>query len=450
MKNLFKIIIYIFLFSFINNCEKSNPTSSEIAVQQDSLQVLNYSWKIKNGMIESEDSISVLFNKKVSIKRINSNISYCLAEIEAEYTSNHHGFSFAFSCAKLGGDYSFDINVQDSTGDTKDFHIDVPLYTKKHALEGRILNYYLNDDKNTIWILTETPNTITLLNYPDLTLKYQIPLDFAPTKMVINPYNKYAYVLCNDYGIDNQDNYYYSYIYIINIDNGELIKKIHLDADEKDHPQHPNVYPYDIGFTKSGYGIFLQGVKGTSALRWKVIDSARDDTIHVHELYGFDNDQYPYFRKIYSNFDNSKLFLTPPYGSRKIIILNDDSHSFRLLRPEPNGRGNFIVPNRKNGLIYVCQLYEQFIMDLNGNYGILSYIDSRGSSSADFSYRNSEDNIIYFCNEDYLSINDYNKAEVLFWTDHIGLSDLKSSLDGKYIFMIKDKSIYQFYLELFY
>jgi hypothetical protein len=405
---------------------------------------------IGNGELGIHDSVYLLFNKPIQIKHIKSNWEFCVSDIKYKQVDNDRGVMFSFSCADLGGTYPFTIEVQDNSGQIliKDF--EVQYFTDRIKIEGQITCYKFIDYENRGWISTRIPNRLIEIALDSFKITRIIDLDFNPWSFVINPYNNLLYIL-SGYPYENiRDNRIYAY----NQQSGLLEKSISFEPEVGEYPPYANIYPYSIGFTKSGYGVvLLEGGGGD----WKIIDSSNDDTTYLHNDNGSGPYEYMYFNKVHMNYDYSKLLLTERYGSCNIVILDELTHEFENLRPGSLTRGVFITPNRKNNKIYVGQIYDQFIIDLDGTLSKISYLDNRFDGSADFNYNSGEEGLVYFCDKDYIRLLDYNNSSTLMWCDAIySLRELTASLDGnytyayKYIFDSPDSYFYRFDAGIFY
>jgi hypothetical protein len=253
-------------------------------------------------------------------------------------------------------------------------------------------------------------------------------------------------------------------VYGLNYHTGEISLAFTVAPDEKDHPSSPANIPYAIGFTKIGLGVVLLQANGSSALRWKIIDSSKNDSIYTYLHY--DNStvtEYTNFHNVYMNFDQSKLFLMQPEGSVNYGIFDGTTEKISILRPSSVTRNYTLTPHKKADKVFVRQLYDQFIMDLNGNLSRISYLDSRHGGNADFSYRKNENKIIYICEaQSFIDVDnsfyilDYNTSTTLQSFDVIeNLEEFSTTINGKYGVAYKknsDKSssIYTFLTDKFY
>jgi hypothetical protein len=268
----------------------------------------------------------------------------------------------------------------------------------------------------------------------------QISLDGyqGVSRFTINPYNGLVYV----YGGKSN-------IYIVDLQYGKVLRTISVMADD---PLLINI-PYDLGFTTSGYGIVLLGSNECSALLWKVIDSSKGDIIYPYEK---TNHSSP--KRVYSNFDKSKLLITDMWGGCDIYRIDGNTHDYERIIPSSITRGVFITPNKMNDRIYFGQLYDQFIMAENKTLSKISFLDNRSDAGADFSYRPGEEDYIYYWDDHYFRLLDYSTATTLFSSEvEFGLrssgaeSDrqLASTSDGKYL-IVNCGALYMFKTEDFY
>lgn len=408
-----------------------NLIKNIIISQSDPIILLRSKGIIGNGMRDIKDSVLLLFNKPIIIESITSSWEYCIDDITYNYIQNNQGVEFTFTCAELGGNYPFIICVSDSEGNKIYKSIDVGFYNYRLEVEGYIVDFILSFDESFFWLVTRDPNRLLMISTEDMEILNSYDLDFTPLKIVINPYNNLLYAL----GGYSPTFIYDNKIHIINQQNGEIVKSIEIQPLEEDHPDYPRIYPISIGFTESGYGAIVLISHGMSGFSWRVIDSVKDDSLYKHDDSNYCNE---YFNGIFTNYNNTKLIFTEPYGSCRLRILDGLDHTFYDLIPGSITRGVFITPNKMNNKIYFGQLYDQFIMDLDGSMSQISYLDNRADGSADFSYRIGDDNIIYFCDEDYFRLMDYNNVVTLMWCDVLyELQNFTSTINGKYTFAYK-------------
>lgn len=376
------------------------------------------------------DSVYVLFNKPVNVKSIVSEWEYCISDIKYSQTENNHGVKFSYSCAELGGKYPFTISVEDDEGNLLTELIDVAFYRSKIDINATITDFILFDDENKVLISAFNPSMLLWYSIDKDTITDIIDMSsmISPIKLSYNPYNSKVYIMGA-----NPD------VYIFDILSNEITKAFTVEPDSLDHPQHPANIPFNMGFTQSGSGVVLLKANGSSALRFKLIDCTNNDSLYIYPYYNDTIDEYTDYIDIKANYDFTKLFMQEPYGSCNYGIFDGIENHISLLRPSSITRSHSVIPNRKGDLFYVRQLYDQFIMDLDGNMSMISYLDSRHDGKADFSYRENEDGIVYICeaqsfvgNPNSFQILDYNSGTTLLRSQLIdGLKNFTTTIDGK-------------------
>jgi hypothetical protein len=412
-----------------------NITRKIIISQGTSLKLLKIKGIMGNEMNGTPDSALLVFNRPVTVQQIVSQWELCLADIQYHSVQNGYGVKFTFACADLGGIYPFKLTVKDQDGITFNETITIPFYDDIIEFSGYITDFFMTDDRQNCWIATKNPDRLLYISGDSLQVLRSFNLTFHPWQLTVNPYNQLLYVLSWD--PDTYD--YESTFYIINPNNGTVIKAIQFPAGGA----YGIIYPYSIGFTNTGYGVVLVQDEYSSGIDWRVIDSAHDDTIYNHEANGYGTGQFDYFAKVYVNYDRTKLLMTEPYGSCEIGVLDGTTHEIFGLIPSSCTRGVFITPNMTNDRIYFGQLYDQFIMDLEGNLSQSSYKVNFGKNSADFSYLPGKENMIYWLDEDdnYLEILDYGHSVSPFYCGALyGMRGLQTTLDGRFLFAYKLKS----------
>lgn len=415
------------------------------------------------------DSVYVLFNKPISVNNIVSHWSTCDCDINYTQTKDKKGVFFSFSCAELGGSYPFSISVSDLAGNEATFEIDATFYDVKRDIDGYITDFlFLNQDKE---VLISTFNPSRIIKYSiesdSIIQTYDLSSLMAPINLVWNPYNSKIYVMGNadPNAVFIHTNVNMPEVYTLDHETGDISLAFISEPDEEDHPQYPANIPYDIGFTRTGLGVILLKANGTTVLRWKLIDSSKNDSIYKYPYYDEVVDEWSDFHSVHLNYDGYKLYLTQPDGDVDYGIFDAVSSYMSILRPSSVTRSEEITANRKEEEFYARQLYDQFIIDLSGNLSQITYMDSRHGGHADFSYRENEDNIIYLCEEisfvdsrNSFRVLDYNTRTLLKSSDVIdGLLKFSSTIDGKYAIAYiprsggsEPSSLYIFRTDMFY
>lgn len=401
-----------------------------------------------NNVTGRKDSVYILFNKPIIVEKLESNWIYCISEMNYRFTDNNCGIKFSFSCAKLGGKYPFSISLKDNENNSYNEEFEVTFYNSKLDIEGFITDILLiNNDKEAL-ISTFSPSRI---------IKYSIELDkflqsydlssiISPIKLSFNPFNSKIYIMGSDPNatyrhttVDRPD------VFTLDIQTNEISKAFTVTSNDF----YPINIPYNIGFTKSGIGIMLLKSNETSGCEWKLIDCSNNDSIYYYPGYNGWSDENN-FNNVHMNFDNTKLYLTKPYGSCNYGVFDGYTHQLSILRPSSITRGYAITADRKTERFYARQLYDQFIIDLNGNMSQISYLDSRHAGSADFNYQENEDNLIYICEAqsfDYppspasFYIMNYSNGSIIMLCDIIdGFERFVTTIDGIYAIAFRQNS----------
>lgn len=401
-----------------------------VITQSAQIQLTGYEGVFGNGNLTISDSVYLHFNKAVKSITITSNYTNCQSNIAYKFVDNNTGVMFSYGCGSLGGSYPFTINVTDDAGNSISKNINVNFYKYKLNVQGFVTDYLLINNEKEVLISTISPNKLIRysIKQDSIIQTYDMSQAFYPYKLSFNPYNSKIYIMGSvsanrNNGITSPD------IYTLNLQTGQVIKELTIQPDPTDAPQYPVNIPFNIGFTNSGHGIILLRSNYSSALKWKLIDCTNGYTISA----------YPYPISNTDALDNvqmasgqTKLILTQTYtGSCDYGVFDGNTQTMSILRPSSVTRSVFITPNRKNDKVYFGQLYDQFVMDLQKNISKISYLDNRSNGSADFSYRSNEDNIVYFCDDSYFQILNYNNSGILMYCSVIsGLRKFTSTVDG--------------------
>lgn len=400
--------------------------------QSAKIKLVEYKGIIGNGELSITDSVYLLFNKPVKVSSIYSNFQNCLTEIKYKMIKGNTGVMFTYSCAKLGGTYPFTIAVTDAGGNSFREEIQVSFFKSELKIEGYMTGYlFLNNDTELL-ISAFYPSRLIRYSIEKQSIikTYDLSKHVAPISMTYNPYNAKVYII----GSNPNATYRGTYtdrpdIFVLDLQTEEIISMI-VPADYSHHSGDPANIPRSLAFTKSGLGIILLRAVNSSGTYWKIIDSSKDNDIYNYPDHTLSEAD---FNSVHLNYDETKIFLTQPNGSCDYGIFDSNSEAMSILRPTSVTRGLFITPCKKSDRMYVGQLYDQFIMDINGNLSMISYKDNRQNGSADFSYRPNEDKFIYFCESNFLQVFDYGQAKTLMWCDLIyELNQFRSTIDGRY------------------
>lgn len=394
------------------------------------LQLTSYEGIIGNLDKGIQDSVYLHFNNAIQSITIKSNIDYCQSALNYNYTNNSTNVMFSFGCAALGGNYPFTITATDQNGNSFSKDINVPFYKSKLNVPGFISDYVLINNEKEVLIATFAPDKLIRYSVEkDSVLQtYDLSAYMSPIKLSYSPYDSKVYIM----GTSPGATYRYSYmtlpdIYTLNLQSGQIVKSITIPADPNE--LYPVNIPFNIAFTKNGHGELLLRSNISSALRWRFIDATQNYLVSTPAGAIGDGD---YYDNLQLNYDQTKIISTQTYvGSCVYGVFDGNTQQLTTIKPGSVTRSVFITPNRKNGTIYFGQLYDQFIMDLQGNMSQISGIDNRSNGTADFSYRPNENDVIYFCDDSYLQVLNYSNASTIMNTGVItGLRKFTSTVDG--------------------
>ncbi len=409
---------------FVSGSAKKTLSISQLAP----VKILKCKGIIGNGANNTKDSAYILFNKAVTVTNF-ANIP----------TDKGYGIKFSMSGIKLGNEYPCGIAGTDNEGRNFNISAKVPFYRSKLKLDGIITDYLLINNDKEILISAYLPCRVIRYSIESNSIiqTYDFSQSLTPFKMAYNPYNSKVYIIgCPPNAIFGHAGVNLPDIYTLDLQTGEIIKAITFHPDAEDHPQAPAIIPFNLGFTKNGTGIVLLKAMESSSLRWKFVNTANKDSIYTYPYYDASLDKYTiFFDQIYPNFDGSKLFLGQPwgYGDYGLFDQTTGRISFVSADPGTGTRNVYITPYRKSDKFFAGQLYLQFISDLAGNKSMLSYIEHPGS--ADFSYRENEEDVVYVMDSYYFYYMDYKNGTTPMWcefADGMALNKFISTTDGKY------------------
>lgn len=380
----------------------SNISQSLIIIQYPVLELLLYEWINGNELNEIVDSIYILFNRPITVESIMAKPNY-VPPISYAYSENKHGFRFDYIAAITGRSDPFIISVTDDEGNSFNEEINIPFYHKKLEIEGEITDYlYLNQDKE---MLIAVFNPSQLIHYSLETQSIIQTIDLssylAPVKLSYNPYNSLIYMMgsyangeMNNPPIDRPD------VYTLDMQTNQIKLAFTIQPDGNKHQKTPAIYPQNIGFTSSGYGVVLLSSTTTTEMKIKLIDSSNNDSIYDYpdeKLKGIK------FMNLHMNYDFTKLYLIKPYARDEYGVFDATTQRISYIDQNSGETTNFITPNRQKECLYAGQGYNQYILDLNDNKSEKTHFSfGPHQASGDFSYAPGKENCVYFCNGDEL------------------------------------------------
>jgi hypothetical protein len=201
---------------------------------------------------------------------------------------------------------------------------------------------------------------------------------------------------------------YDSHIYVFDKLAEEIIKTISFKPHSSDHPDHPYIYPFDICFTKTGYGIVFLRADGMSGMEYDIIDSSLGDSIYHPQNWSLDVPE-----TLMLNYDFSQIIIK--HGAFMITTIDGTSHEKNSFSPPVNDLIGRIFPNKMRNEIYISGRNNQYILNLENNQIVstISYIERGGM--AEFSYNANEEHFIYNLEDwnGYFRFLDYNNSITL-------------------------------------
>lgn len=417
---------------------RSGSLQRKIKVAQAApVKLMSYQGIIGNYENGADDSIRLVFNKPVSVHSITTSYYFCLTDIKHNLSGNT--LSFDYSCARLGESYPFTVTAKDKH-QTFTFDIKVSFYDRKTTIPGYIVDYFVTDDNKFIWGVTQFPNKVIKVSLPELTVVKTFDLDFDPNFIKWNAFRQSLNIFKRASRCDFEkliagqcDNN------LIHFDpeTGAVIRsKINLitgyDAGDSGYPF---VFPYDLLLFEDGTGI-IQLENEYNYFGWRFIDSRKSDSTYVSDPHWRHDIGY---ESIHMSHSKDKVYFMHQWGSTSVEIFNKTDLSFSTYTSPVSGRSNSLVVNKKNNRVYHAQLYEQFISDMGDYVSKISYIDNRPFyGGIDFSYKDGEEETLYFLQDGILQILDYKTAFTSFSCKTAGtLADIQSTTDGENFVALK-------------
>ncbi|QXU42185.1 carboxypeptidase regulatory-like domain-containing protein [Pedobacter sp. D749] len=385
------------------------------------------------------DTVILTFSAPVSEVQITSKYDLCLSDLAYNRTPMSKEVRFKYSCGRLGQSYPFQVTFKDKIASyTENFNVD--FFSKRIAYPAvwseSTPTYFVSDDNKTVWFSIFDTQIVQKIDMETFTVIKNYPVDFKVRKLVYNPYNKLIYLLTNTPDI-----------YVMDPDDGSIVKQIKLEVLDGDNNTYPTIYPQALAFTSSGIGAMVCGARVSSATSWKMIDSRKNDLVYYHKQ----KDKNYEYGKIEVNYDRTKLIIKA-YFSNITFSIDPVQDVIRDITIPVNGSLGGVVPNKKNNNLYMIQTYEQYIHNPANNY--LSKITYLAHGNAgDFSYRSGEEEIIYaFDTDNWLQILDYKNGKTLLTFPTINelyYGKPISTTNGRYLVNFGNFTLFRFDTELF-
>jgi hypothetical protein len=443
-QNLLHILIpIIFLFIACKKNTAVDPTDPGVAPPTAKKLILTgQSYKPGNSERGILDSFSLQFNHPVHINYLYFESDYCLPDLRFKTTGDHSKVVFDnFLCGALGAENPFIFSVTDSSGETLVDTTTFSCYTKKYVTAGTLINYYISQDNRYCWAITQFPNQLICFGIMDTAYKKVYDLNFSPFNLVYNPYNSKLYLLSGQ--VSHRDS-----IFVFNPSAGVIDKIIGVPPDDGSDPQHPKIFPYGLAFGLNGFGVLLVEDDASNPI-WKVIDSRANDSIYISPAFLADgNTRLASFSSVFTNFDQSKLIMLENYGHCRLGVMDCTTHELTEQENSlsPHYYSQYIIPNKTSDkVLFINAPSGLFIVSAGNTPGAVMDFDALGSPSADFSYKSTETNFIYYLDSHVIGIVDFNSGLIRMSTNlKANLNNIRSTTDGKYLFAMGSN-----YLEMF-
>lgn len=376
------------------------------------------------------DSVRLEFNTPVKIKSIQHKFFLCHPNFPFQffYKEENKQVTFEYSCGDPGQSYGFTINFEDYHGNSYEENFEVDFFEKKIILEGYLHRKTFDKDGTSLWIQTLGQDLLYRISLNDFSIKSRLELPHAPQGFAINNATSEIYV----YYVER------SFVDVFDKNNFSLKRKIQMTPILTDHPEFPVIYPYNLEFLNSGKGVISLGAKGSSAVRWYVIDSKKNDEITVHPQYG-ENFTLTMVDFIHHNFDHSKLYLMSPNQFTSYAVYEQETDRITINKSKYLFRPIRIVPNRNDNSFIFLQNFVQSIVDpIAGSETRKFDIQALNDNSSDFTYNPDKPLSTYYYLLKYLMFFDYSTGEFReMFMRFNDISEIVSSKDGKNLFLIR-------------
>jgi hypothetical protein len=94
----YNVILFLIFLNIYSCSKKNNPISS----LDSKIYLISYKGIVKNGMLDTADSVLLVFNEPISVLQIKSNDEYCDRQILCDYILENRVVRFSYDCARLG------------------------------------------------------------------------------------------------------------------------------------------------------------------------------------------------------------------------------------------------------------------------------------------------------------------------------------------------------------
>lgn len=398
--------------------------------QDEPIRIMDVRYEL--GSDGSTDYIIIDYNMPIYLNGSIEEPWNTLTTFEPIYQNGRKTLRINYGHLWLGGEYTFKIPVKNQDGDTYNEPVTVKVYTNKWKYEGRFRFFRLDNDGKTAWATTREPNRLLQISLEDGSIVKSFDLPHAPGDFTVNPYNGMLYVTFTDEMFSE----YNTTLAVIDPKTGKWVHEIPFDF--MDTEQYPMIYPFDIEFTKQGWGMVLVCSRNTSGKLWCYIDSADDHRIirspEITEAFG----------EVHLNYDQTKLVAMPRSNNAGLYFVDGVDSQPTPYKFTVYNYGNFtgkVFHRKRNSIFLAAPPYFQFILDMDTDtYSELTYASSF-DVFADFDYTVTDSNRLWYFYGDNgmrLYILDMDKSTWLFHhpTEWYGMRAVHSTLDEKALLIL--------------
>lgn len=402
-------------------------------IQAAQLALTAYEGLLGNEETKIPDSVFLHFSKPIKSVNIQSNYTLCQCDINSKIVDQGKGVLFSYACGvQGGGDYPFTITATDALGNSLTQNIQVNFYRAKLTVTGFMTDYILVNNETEVLIATFAPAKIIRYSIAKNAIinTYDLTGIIAPTKLSFNPYDGKIYFVGADPNITGRNDSHATQpdVYTLNLQSGAINKAFTVKPSSPNDAYPTNV-PYEIVFTKTGKGMMLLRSNNNSGLSWKLIDGTNNN-----KLSDYTGTMQTKFTPtdIQLSYDQTKIIMNPGNLFSTYGLYDSNTGKVTNFYPSQTTGAIFIRASRRDDQIYAGEIYNQYIMDFNGNTTASSSLDNRSNGSADFSYRPGEDKFIYFLDNESFRLMDYSRSVTLVKNSAVaGLCSFTATLDGQ-------------------
>lgn len=384
------------------------------------------------------DSVVLHFNKRVEEVWIDPLDQSCQTRICCSSRPESSEVRFKYSCARMGGSYSFLLQLKDKLEAYRE-NITVDFFSKRLAFEREGYsgspNCYVFEDSRTLWVCGLDQNLIQEVDLESFQVVRTYTLPIRVGRLCYNPYNKLIYITG-----ESAD------FYMLDPVAHKVIGKKTIVPIRGDHAVYPEIYPTMMGFTKSGLGVMTCKGSDAQAGTWKMIDSRKDNQVYYYK----DRETIEDIGKIDVNAEQNRLLLKMNYAN-ELYSFDPAKEDINVILPPVSGVVSQVKPNKKNGNLIFLQANHQYLYNPGTKYlSQLSYL--RHGCKGDFSYRSNEEELVYaFDANNYLQVLDYKSGSAVLQfpiLNQLSTGEMLSTTDGKYLIASGGTTLYRFDTEL--